>query len=150
MNQPSLIRILILSVSLLGFIACGPSASETEANTSIEESESAESRPAAKPKRNFPTGSISEAALEGRWKRIDKTVIELSAGEFRTMAGDQVLRKESYEVTDSNSCTQESDGPYLIVKGGAKTCYKLLRADNDSLIYQLSPVREPIKYGRID
>lgn len=126
-------------------VSCGGSSSDTSMEATAADSSEIVTKRAP-----IEKGEISRDGIEGRWKGEDGTSRIIEAGNIKTIAVSGVeLRSESYEVSDVSVCTQETDGPYLNIKGGVTTCWQILRLDSDSLFLQLSSARPPMKFGRL-
>ena len=117
--------ILIVALASLG---CGGNqdAGGDPANTSADSSGTV-----IKPNQE-EKGEVQQNGIEGRWQRQDGTILVFAEGAMKTLARNEVeLRSEEYEIMDKSPCTEAEEGPYLVVKGGATTCWQLLRLDAD-------------------
>ncbi|MFK7970631.1 MAG: hypothetical protein AB8F95_09695 [Bacteroidia bacterium] len=139
------LSILVLCLAALLASCGGEDTAASQAPVEGDESAMVQKREAV------TKGTIRQEGIEGRWKNPAEEVLEIQNGETKTVARSGVeLRKGTYEVVDTSPCTQETDGPYLVLNNGVKTCYQIMRADADSLILLLSSARPPLKFSRTE
>jgi hypothetical protein len=138
--------LLIISLSVFVLSACGgEDSSDTSITLPPKDTTTVVGKPAP-----AQQGEVSRDGIEGFWQAADESKWLIKDGSLKKIAKSGVeLSEESYEVSDTNSCTTETEGPYLIVKGAVTTCYKLLLLDTDSMHIQLSTARPAKKFVRL-